>query len=73
MTVNQVIAAINKILGKNVPSKYEPRRAGDVMHSLADISAAKKFLGYEPKVSFEDGLRKTVEFFKNAHRRGRRE
>jgi UDP-glucose 4-epimerase len=38
-----------------------------VTHSLADISAAKKFLGYEPKVSFEEGLRKTVEFFKSAH------
>src|SRR5208337_2371480 len=65
VTVNQVIAAINRILGKNVRSKYEPPRAGDVKHSLADISAAKKFLGYEPKVSFEEGLRKTVEFFRS--------
>jgi UDP-glucose 4-epimerase len=73
VTVNQVIAAINRILGKNVRSKYEPRRAGDVMHSLADISAAKKFLGYEPKVSFEEGLLKTVEFFRSARRRGQRE
>jgi UDP-glucose 4-epimerase len=67
VTVNQTIAAINKILGKNVPSKFEPPRAGDVKHSLADISASRKFLGYEPKVSFEEGLRKTVEFFKAAH------
>jgi UDP-glucose 4-epimerase len=72
VTVNQVIAAINGILGKDVPSKYEPRRAGDVMHSLADISAAKKFLGYEAKVPFEAGLRKTVEFFKRANASGRR-
>ena len=70
VTVNQVIAAINRILGKNVRSKHEPPRAGDVMHSLADISAAKKFLGFEPKVSFEEGLRKTVEFFKSARRQG---
>jgi len=71
VTVNQVIAAINRVLVKNVRPKYEPRRAGDVMHSLADISAAKKFLGYEPKVSFEEGLFKTVEFFKSARRQAR--
>ena len=70
VTVNHVIAAINRILGKDVRPKFEPRRAGDVMHSLADISAAKKCLGYEPKVSFEDGLLRTVEFFKSARRRG---
>lgn len=64
VTVNQVIAAINNILGKNVPSKHVPPRAGDVKHSHADISLAKKMLGYEPAVSFEEGLKKTVEFFK---------
>jgi UDP-glucose 4-epimerase len=67
VTVNQVIAAINRILGRNVPSVFVPPRAGDVRHSHADISLARKLLGFEPVVSFEDGLRKTVEYFKNIH------
>jgi len=68
VTVNQVIAAINRVLGKNVPSVHVPPRAGDVRHSHADISLARELLGFTPVVSFEDGLRKTVEFFKNARR-----
>ena len=63
VTVNQVIAAINRALGKAVPAKYVAPRAGDVRHSHADISLAGEMLGYEPAVSFEDGLRKTIEFF----------
>ena len=41
----------------------EPARVGDVKHSQADITAARQLLGYEPRTSFEDGLRKTVEWF----------
>ncbi|MDO8735666.1 MAG: cytochrome c-type biogenesis CcmF C-terminal domain-containing protein, partial [Thermoleophilia bacterium] len=63
VTVNEVIAGINRILGKNVKPTYAPRRAGDVMHSHADISLARKVLGYEPVVPFEEGLKRTVEFF----------
>ncbi len=63
-TVNGVIAAINRILGKNVSSDFAPSRPGDVRHSLADISLARKHLGYEPVVPFEEGLRKTIEFFR---------
>ncbi|MFN3648013.1 MAG: SDR family oxidoreductase [Armatimonadota bacterium] len=43
--------------------EYQPRRAGDVSHSLADISEAERALGYQPVVSFRDGLRQTVEWF----------
>jgi len=64
VTVNQVIAAINRILGKNVPSNFVPPRPGDVLHSNADISLARKLLGFEPIVSFDEGLRRTVEYFK---------
>jgi UDP-glucose 4-epimerase len=64
VTVNQVIAAINRILGKNVPSVFATPRAGDVKHSHADISLARELLGFEPVVSFDDGLKQTVEYFK---------
>ncbi|MEW6719898.1 MAG: NAD-dependent epimerase/dehydratase family protein, partial [Thermodesulfobacteriota bacterium] len=49
--------------GKRVPPKFEPVRPGDVRDSLADISRARELLGYDPKVSFRDGLRKTFGWF----------
>ena len=63
VTVNEVVAAINQLLGKNVPSEHVDPRPGDVRHSHADISLARKHLKYDPVVSFEDGLRKTVGAF----------
>jgi len=45
--------------------KYGPERAGDVKHSLADISLAEKHLGYKPKVNFEEGLARTVAWYRN--------
>ena len=62
-SVNEVIAAINRIMSKNVPSVFAPPRPGDVEHSLADISLGRELLGYEPRASFEEGLKKTIEFF----------
>lgn len=62
VTVNQVIGSINRILGKDVRSKFVPPRAGDVQHSHADISLARERLGYEPKVTFDEGLKNTVEY-----------
>jgi UDP-N-acetylglucosamine 4-epimerase len=43
---------------------YGPERKGDVKHSLADISKASELLGYEPKVSVEDGLKKTLNWYR---------
>jgi UDP-N-acetylglucosamine/UDP-N-acetyl-alpha-D-glucosaminouronate 4-epimerase len=45
-------------------AKYGPERAGDIKHSLADISLAKKHLGYAPTVDFEEGLRRTVAWYR---------
>jgi UDP-glucose 4-epimerase len=59
----QLAKAINRILGKDVKPRFAPPRPGDVKHSMADISRAKELLGYEPVVSFEEGLKKTVDFF----------
>ena len=42
---------------------HSPGRVGDVPHTLADVSAAKRDMGYEPLVDFDEGLRRTVEFF----------
>lgn len=64
VTVNHVIATINRILGTNVPIDYRPPRAGDVKHSHADMSLAERCLKYQPVVSFEEGLRRTIESLK---------
>lgn len=63
VSVNGVIARINELLGKNVRPEYVAPRAGDVRHSLADISRARAVLGYEPVMSFDDGLRRCIEWF----------
>jgi UDP-glucose 4-epimerase len=63
-SLNELVRLLNGTLGTRVEPVYEPARAGDVKHSLADISAARQALGYQPRFSFEDGLRKTVEWLK---------
>jgi UDP-glucose 4-epimerase len=63
VTVNQIVARINELLGKNVPVQYEPTRAGDVKHSLADVSLAEKVIGYRPKVGFDEGLRRAIDWY----------
>jgi len=62
-TLNQTIALLNGIFGRQVRPRYDPPRKGDVLNSLADISLARQVLGYEPRVSFEEGLRRTVDWF----------
>jgi len=62
--LNETFQLLKKIIGFNGEVKYGPERAGDVKHSLADLSRAEKCLGYKPKVSFEEGLRRTVEWYR---------
>jgi len=62
--VNQLISYLNKFLGTDITPEYSAERVGDVKHSLADISLAKRLIGYEPQVSFVHGLRKAVEWYK---------
>jgi UDP-glucose 4-epimerase len=66
ISLNDLVAKINSILGTNLMPAYEPERSGDVKHSLADIRAAKTNLGFSIKVPFEEGLRRTIEWFKAA-------
>jgi UDP-glucose 4-epimerase len=63
VTINQIIEMINQIVGKNVKPVYVPQRAGDVKHSLADISAAGRIIGYKPVINFKDGLAKAVKWY----------
>jgi nucleoside-diphosphate-sugar epimerase len=65
ITINQVIAAINKALGTNVRARYVDPRPGDVRHSCADVRLATTLLGYTPKVSFEDGLRRAIDYYRS--------
>ena len=65
VTVNDIIEMINKLLGKNVKPDYVPSRAGDVKHSLADISLAGKVIGYKPLVLFREGLEKAIDWYRN--------
>ncbi len=54
-----LLDAIEQVTGLTIPRRFEPPRAGDVLHSLADIGRAKELLGYEPGVGLEEGLRRT--------------
>ena len=65
VTVNEIIAMINELLGKNVEPIYADARAGDVKHSLADITAARNLIGFEPEVSFAEGLKLAIDWYRN--------
>jgi len=62
--LNQAFQLLKTIIGYPGEVKYGPSRSGDVKHSLADLSRAEKHLGYAPKVDFEEGLRRTVEWYR---------
>lgn len=64
ITVNEIIDMINEILGKNIKPIYAAPRPGDVKHSLADISLAKKLIKFKPKVSFRQGLEKAIDWYR---------
>ena len=63
-TVLYLVEALNKIIGKNVEPKFLPVRAGDVFKTLASVDKLRNKLGFKPLVDFEEGLRRTVEYFK---------
>jgi UDP-N-acetylglucosamine/UDP-N-acetyl-alpha-D-glucosaminouronate 4-epimerase len=63
-TVLGLVAALNKILDKNIQPKLLPIRAGDVFKTSADISKISQKINYKPLVNFEEGLKLTVEYFK---------
>ena len=64
VSLNQVLRELGKITGKELEAKYEPPRDGDIRDSQADISQAQEFLGYQPHVTFEGGLARTFEWYR---------
>src|SRR5262245_46831287 len=66
ITVLDLVSALNKLLGRKLSATHGPTRAGDVRFSKADISRTRHDLEYDPDVSFEKGLEKTVEWYRSA-------
>jgi UDP-glucose 4-epimerase len=60
----ELIASINGVLGTHVEPHFAVARAGDVKESVADISAAREVLGYEPHVDFDEGLRRSIDYYR---------
>jgi UDP-glucose 4-epimerase len=65
VTLNETFKLLQGLTSYSGVAAYAAERGGDIKHSLADISAAEAHLGYKPKVNFEDGLRKTVEWYRS--------
>jgi UDP-glucose 4-epimerase len=64
ISLNDVIGMLEKVLGRSLARKHTAARAGDVRHTLADISKGKELLGLEPRIDFEEGFRRTVDYFR---------
>jgi UDP-glucose 4-epimerase len=62
-----IIERLERMLGRPIAREHTPARAGDVRHTLADVSHAKRLLGYEPLVPFDEGFRRTVEYFRTMY------
>jgi UDP-glucose 4-epimerase len=65
VTVNEIVDMINRIVGKNIKPVHIAPRPGDVRHSLADISLAKKTIGYKTIVPFKPGLEKAIDWYRD--------
>jgi UDP-glucose 4-epimerase len=59
-----IVARLEGLLGRPLERRHTPSREGDVPHTLADVSKGKRLLGYTPAVAFDEGFRRTVEFFR---------
>jgi UDP-glucose 4-epimerase len=66
VTLNETFQLLRGMTAYKGQPNYGPERGGDIKHSLADISQAEKYLGYKPKVDFEEGLRRTVEWYRKS-------
>ncbi len=65
VTLNELVASLNELLGTNIDPIYDDPRPGDIRHSNSDITKAKKLLDYEPRVGFDEGLERTIAAQKN--------
>jgi nucleoside-diphosphate-sugar epimerase len=67
ITLNEVLKLLEKITGMKIQAKHDPVRAGDIRDSQADLSLARRVLGYEPRVQFEEGLKRTWDWYKSTY------
>ncbi|MCP4191018.1 MAG: SDR family oxidoreductase [Planctomycetaceae bacterium] len=65
-----LIQQLNQLLGTDVQPHFAEPRVGDVKHSLADITRAEQLLGYAPPVTFEEGLRRSIEYYRSTQKVG---
>ena len=66
ITLNQAWALLQQIERVEIPARFGPPRAGDVRHSQADTTAAVRDLGHAPRFSFEEGMRRTLEWYRTS-------
>jgi nucleoside-diphosphate-sugar epimerase len=64
--VNRILEIVSDLTGSHPEPLREPARSGDVRQSHADVSRARDLIGYAPKVDIEEGLRRTVDWFREA-------
>lgn len=69
VTLNQMVAEIEGLIGESLTRQFDPPRPGDVPHSQADIEKIRNAFGYEPRVSFRQGIKITFDYFKDAFTR----
>jgi nucleoside-diphosphate-sugar epimerase len=67
VSLNELFRTVRDLVGGNLEPIYEEPRAGDVRDSQADVSKARQILGYAPTISFQEGLRRTVAWYRTAH------
>jgi nucleoside-diphosphate-sugar epimerase len=66
LTLNHLWGLLQEMEGVSIPAIYGPPRPGDVIHSMADTVAAERDLGHSPRYSIEEGLRKTLVWYRQA-------
>ena len=66
-SLNQTVELLRSISSRQLQVKYDPPREGDIRDSQADITQARELLGYDPQVEFEQGLRRTFEWYRTVH------
>ena len=65
-TILDLVAALNRVLGTDLRAQHAAARAGDVRHSCADISKTQRDLGYQPQMGFEEGLERTLRWYRES-------
>ncbi len=68
--INTIFHEINKLIGKNFPEKHGPEKEGEQRRSVISYEKARRVLGWEPQVSLQEGLRRTVEYFREQMKAG---